>query len=684
MQPLGPGDPLRLGPYRLLGVLGAGGMGRVYLGQDGAGRTAAVKVLHPALTNDHNLAQRFVREAQAARTVTSRGVARLLDAQTEAGRLWISTEFLAGPTLDSAVEKHGPLDESALRYLAHSLARTLSDIHRAGLIHRDIKPSNIVLTSTGPRVIDFGIARPEHGLTLTTTGQAPATPGYGAPEQVLGQRVGPSADVFSLGAVLAYAASGRRTFDGAHIAAVQYEVVHGEPQLNLVPQQFRSLIEPLLSKVPGNRPLPEQIARVFTARRGDEKNWRTSALASDIKDREAEVTRFVTAVGPTAERQPSRRRFLVASLVAGGVALTAVGGSAAWWMNNRRGEPVAIPPDADSVAYDEYADGRSPRPLWGPLSVAARGTVPQPLAMHGVVIFSARDSGLAAHQAVDGKAVWRLPEASGTAGTLQLSEADFIAVTDKGEVVSLNASTGEQLWAVPADAERLLALDESCVYVLTRADEIRAVEMSEPKPLWTVKAPEGMQTADRPLAAAGGERLVISGSNGVVIALSTDSGREVWRRSQGWGPAMPAIDRSSVYLGGTDLAALMLADGTERWTVSGYASSPVDGWGAPWLKEQVVYSFNGGRAQSVRMSNGDTDMRGTDSVESDVMIALPPVIEGRSVLVDGVEGVSVFHDPPSRLAWVYRSDTGTPTVMAGSGRRVFLVNDGNLTAVPVL
>ncbi|MGW7284199.1 protein kinase domain-containing protein [Streptomyces sp. NPDC054847] len=684
MQPLGPGDPIRLGPYRLLGVLGAGGMGRVYLGRDGSGRTAAVKVLHPGLTNDLNLTQRFVREAEAAQAVTSPGVARLLAAQTEARRLWISTEFLAGPTLDSAVERHGPFDERALRHLAHSLAHTLCDIHRAGLIHRDIKPSNIILTRTGPRIIDFGIARPEHGLTLTTTGQAPATPGYGAPEQVLGQRVDPSADVFSLGAVLAYAASGRRVFDGAHVAAVQYEVVHGQPRLDAVPWQFRSLIEPCLSKAPGNRPRPEHIAQAFATRRGDEKSWRTGALASDIKERETEVNRFVTAVGPRAGQQPSRRRFLVASLSAGGAVLAAAGGTTAWWLNHIAGGPVAIPPDAEPVANQEYADGRTPRPLWGPLNVAAEGPVPPPIAMHGVVIFSARDGGLAAHKAVDGEEVWNLSEASGTAGMLQLSETHFIAVTDGGEVASLDASTGEQQWAASAEAVQLLALDETCVYVLTRAEEIRAVEISGRKPLWTVTAPEGMQSADRPLAAAGAERLVVSGSNGVVIALSTDTGREVWRRSQGFGPAMPAIDRSSVYLGGRELAALMVADGTERWTVSGYTSSAADGWGAPWVKELNVCAIVGGRPQAVRMSNGDTDLMGNDSMEADVLSSLPPVAEGRSLLVDGAEGVSVFYDPPSRRAWVYKSDTGAPTVMAGAGRRVFLVSDGNVTAVPVL
>lgn len=269
-QPLATGDPLRLGPYRLLGVLGEGGMGKVYIGRDAAGVPAAVKVLRPELAHDQHLAQRFVREADMARAVTSKGVARVLAAQTEGGRPWIAAEFLAGPTLDEAVRAYGPMDEATVRALAHPLARTLHDIHAAGLVHRDLKPANIVLTSTGPRIIDFGIARPEHGLTLTTTGQIPVTPGYGAPEQVLGQRVGPASDVFSLGAVLVYAASGRRAFDAGHVAAVQYEVVHGTPDMSQVPPALQEMIGPCLAKDPAFRPQPPQVAEAFAPPKGAE------------------------------------------------------------------------------------------------------------------------------------------------------------------------------------------------------------------------------------------------------------------------------------------------------------------------------------------------------------------------------------------------------------------------------
>lgn len=318
MQPLSFGDPIRLGPYRIAGVLGEGGMGKVYVGHDSSGRLAAVKVLRPELAHDHNLAQRFLREARTAQAVSSTGVARVVGSHTEGGRPWIATEYLSGPTLEQAVAGHGPLDEAGVRALAAALASTLREIHAAGLIHRDLKPANIVLTSSGPRVIDFGIARPEHGLTLTTTGQAPATPGYGAPEQILGQRVGPSADVFSLGAVLVYAASGRQAYEGAHVAAVQYEVVHGSPALHAVPEGLRPLIAPCLAKDPAHRPQPSSVIQLSAPPRGADRLWKKGVLGTQIKEHETRTSRLSTLAGTTvADAKPSRRLFLT-SLAAGG------------------------------------------------------------------------------------------------------------------------------------------------------------------------------------------------------------------------------------------------------------------------------------------------------------------------------------------------------------------------------
>ncbi|MER0244719.1 serine/threonine-protein kinase [Streptomyces sp. HSW2009] len=345
MKPLGPHDPLRLGPYRVVGVLGTGGMGRVYLGHDAQGRVAAVKMLLPELVGEGDLARRFVREALTARAVTSDGVARVRAADVESGRPWIATEYLAGPTLTEAVRRYGPFGEAPWRQVAHSLARTVGDIHRAGLVHRDLKPGNVILTSHGPRIIDFGIARPEHGLTLTHTGQIPATPGYGAPEQVLGRRTGPAADVFALGAVLAFTAAGRPAYPGGTAAGVLYEVVHGEPDLDAVPAPLRDLIRPCLAKAPADRPLPHQIQTAADPHHGVELPWCAGPLADDIRGHEAAARRLVDdpgAAGPPPVRPPappaasaaSRRRLL--GTLAAGTLLAAGAGGTAWWLTGDR------------------------------------------------------------------------------------------------------------------------------------------------------------------------------------------------------------------------------------------------------------------------------------------------------------------------------------------------------------
>ena len=209
-------------------------------------------------------------------------------------------------------------------------------------MHRDLKPSNIVMTSAGPRIIDFGIARPEHGLTLTTTGQIPVTPGYGAPEQILGQRVGPAADVFSLGAVLVFAASGRRAFDAGHVAAVQYEVVHGEPNLTQVPAELQPLIAPCLAKDAGVRPGPHQIASAFAPPKGAERAWKRGPLADDIRRRESGVKELTTLPTTGGVGSVPRRRLLT-SLAAGGTVLAASGGAGVWWLqrDDRNSAPAS-------------------------------------------------------------------------------------------------------------------------------------------------------------------------------------------------------------------------------------------------------------------------------------------------------------------------------------------------------
>ncbi|WP_107656172.1 serine/threonine protein kinase [Nocardia suismassiliense] len=259
MRPLGADDPTRIGDYRLLGVLGAGGMGRVYLGRNSGGRTVAVKVIRPDLVGDNEFRVRFRREVTAARRVGGRFTAQVLDADVDANPPWLATGYVAGFSLTEAVEEYGPFTESSLLVLAHGLAEALVAVHAAGLVHRDLKPSNVLLALDGPKVIDFGIARAIEDSQLTTTGKVIGSPGFMCPEQVTGSPVGPASDVFALGGVLVFAATGRGPFGVGEMVQMLWRVVYEEPELDGVPDRLRPLIRACLTKDPAARPTPERI-----------------------------------------------------------------------------------------------------------------------------------------------------------------------------------------------------------------------------------------------------------------------------------------------------------------------------------------------------------------------------------------------------------------------------------------
>ncbi|MEV5979823.1 protein kinase [Streptomyces sp. NPDC052114] len=262
MHPLEADEPTAIGPYRLLGRLGSGGMGRVYLGRSAGGRTVAVKVVHPHFALDEEFRARFRREVDAARRVGGDWTAPVLDADPEASVPWVATGYAAGPSLTEAVREGAPLPEHSVRVLGAGLAEALAHVHGLGLVHRDVKPSNVLLTLDGPRLIDFGIARATDGTaSLTSTGVSIGSPGYMAPEQILGKGVTGAADVFSLGAVLVYGATGESPFPGDSSAALLYKVVHEEPELGALTGDLRELAAACLAKDATARPRPEELAR---------------------------------------------------------------------------------------------------------------------------------------------------------------------------------------------------------------------------------------------------------------------------------------------------------------------------------------------------------------------------------------------------------------------------------------
>ena len=265
LDSLQPGDPQRIGPYVLRGRLGTGGMGRVYLGQSPGGRLVAVKVIHGHLAEDGGFRARFAREVAAARKVGGMFTATVVGDELDGPVPWIATAYVPGPSLAAAVGRHGPLPVTSVAALAAGLAEGLSAVHAAGVIHRDLTPSNVILAQDGPRIIDFGISSAVGATALTGTGFTIGSPGFMSPEQAEGKPVGPPSDIFSLGAVLTFAATGAGPFGTGSSASLLYKVVNGKPDIDSVPDPLRPLIKRCLDKDPAHRPTANQVLTDVTA-----------------------------------------------------------------------------------------------------------------------------------------------------------------------------------------------------------------------------------------------------------------------------------------------------------------------------------------------------------------------------------------------------------------------------------
>ena len=275
------GDPRRVGPYQLLGRLGCGGMGSVFLGRPGAGSLAAVKVIRADLAGDPGFRARFDQEVAAAGRVSGQFTAALADADTAGPVPWLATSYVPGPSLSELVRTHGALPLSSVLVLGAGLAGALAEIHAADLVHRDLKPSNVLVAADGPRVIDFGISRAAGATSLTLAGMVMGSPGFMSPEQAQGGPVGPASDVFSLGTLLAFAATGHGPFGAGSMAALLYRVVYGQPSTDGLPGWLRPLVERCLAKDPGERPSPAELQAELGAARpaGD---WLPAPLAGTL------------------------------------------------------------------------------------------------------------------------------------------------------------------------------------------------------------------------------------------------------------------------------------------------------------------------------------------------------------------------------------------------------------------
>ncbi|MFJ3365964.1 serine/threonine-protein kinase [Streptomyces anthocyanicus] len=484
--------PEYAGHYRLESRLGSGGMGVVHLARSTSGMRVAVKVVHATYARDPEFRGRFRQEVAAARRVSGAFTAPVVDADPEAGRPWMATLFIPGPTLSEQVKRNGPMDEPQLRRLMAGLAEALRDIHRVGVVHRDLKPSNVLLAEDGPKVIDFGISRPKDSELRTETGKLIGTPPYMAPEQFRRPReVGPAADVFTLGSLMVHAATGRGPFDSDSPYVVAYQVVHDEPDLTGVPDSLAPLVLRCLAKEPEDRPTPDELMREL---RSVAAAYDTQVFIPAPRTERAETPAEAGAepaprasVEPSEPSEPSERSGRVlrrlgkrSALVAGAVGLAVVGSLVA--VQAFGGSEPAGTPTAQSAPGGFGA--------WEAVPAAQGGGMPQ-CSYAARRLLCARPGVVFALDPADGSTLWRHPveetvrsEPPVVSGGLVQPEVGLL-----GPLEALDPATGEPEWQEDMPAyDGLRTVGD--MLLLTRADGmVTGVDSSSGRTRWTHRIP---------------------------------------------------------------------------------------------------------------------------------------------------------------------------------------------------
>ncbi|MFF2850998.1 protein kinase [Streptomyces sp. NPDC058001] len=304
-QPLAADDPTTIAGYRLAAKLGAGGMGKVYLSYTPGGRAVAIKVIRPEFGEDPEFRRRFAQEVKSAQRVQGLFTAPVIDADTDGAQPWLATAYVPGPSLSDAVVAHGALPVETVLLLIAGMAEALHIIHGAGIVHRDLKPSNVLLAGDGPRVIDFGIAYAADATSLTGSGITIGTPSFMAPEQAAGRKVTPATDIFALGQVAAFAATGTPAFGEGTSHGVLYRIVHEEPDLTGVPDRLRELVTRCLAKDPSARPTIAEIITICQSANAETvlrrpEDWLPAPITADITVRAAAPAPAQTPPPPAA------------------------------------------------------------------------------------------------------------------------------------------------------------------------------------------------------------------------------------------------------------------------------------------------------------------------------------------------------------------------------------------------
>ncbi|QTD98542.1 protein kinase domain-containing protein [Streptomyces cyanogenus] len=519
-------DPAEVGGYRIEDRLGSGGMGVVYLARSASGRRLAVKVVHGQYADDDEFRTRFRREVAAARQVSGAFTAPVVDADADGPSPWMATLYIPGEDLGTYVRRHGPLPPGRLRDLAAGLAEALRDIHRAGVVHRDLKPANVMLADDGPRVIDFGISRAAEAAgmdALTQTGRVMGTPPFMSPEQFTSpHEVGPATDIFSLGAVLVYAATRRGPFDSPNPWETATRVVEGAPELAGVPDDLLPFVRLCLEKHPKSRPGPDELLHLL--REGRLPHPRPEPAPPETEP-----------APPETEPAPRRRRWWPAAVAATAV-LAAVAATTTVLARAGGSEPHRLPAGWHAWhrrAVDPTAENPNTAGPSGPFSRCVLAD--KALLCAGDGIMAARFS------LADGRNVWTRPmdptpaesttSGGGTIigtrpGAVYVYGADDHDIKTGGEdaesrtthtVQALDPDTGKQLWRTVVSTVTDGVGPETVGAVATPAGVVTAIgdgsdsyallDAANGKVRWRHRLPEsiGDTSGDCLLSGAGGQ-----------------------------------------------------------------------------------------------------------------------------------------------------------------------------------
>ncbi|MFF3941047.1 outer membrane protein assembly factor BamB family protein [Streptomyces phaeofaciens] len=552
------GDPEQVGRYRIVARLGAGGMGRVYLGRSPGGRAVAVKVVRSELAEDGEFRRRFAREVAAARRVNGVFTAGVVDADPDGTPAWLATAYVPGVALGDAVTVHGPWPQGPVLALGAGLAEALEAIHAADVVHRDLKPSNILLAADGPRVIDFGISVAHEASALTRTGMVVGTPGFMSPEQLTGEPIGPAGDVFSLGAVLAFTATGSGPFGTGSGHALSFRVVYEEPDLRQLPPVLRSVVAQCLAKQPDRRPtvatLLEQLAE---------------AAAEVAEETEAGGE---AAAGEAVTHTPTQPGWLPAPVAATLHSRTTTHG------------PTVLPAPAPAPAPAQPPD---PTPTPTPAPVPA----PVPTETPESEVPAAEPSAKSPEDAVTGAGPAAFPTGLTRRRALfGLAGAAAAGLGFAGWKLGDDGSADKDSEALPGAAGRRPS--------------------ASPKP--TPAAPTGVErwrfatgglVYASPIVADG--VVYIGSDTDSLYALETETGVRRWRfTTRADVSSEPAVAGGTVYVGSEDsnLYAVDAGTGEQRWTfLTGKSRSS-----SATVADGVVYVGGGGDV-TIRLGGGSND-----------------------------------------------------------------------------